>query len=214
MAAFAFEVHLADAPGEAEADEAAVVAPSVVFGVVGVGGDGVRVGRLEEVVDLEVEREVAVEEVGAEAEVDVEIRFITTQQFYLLTEELAVNEHIHFAPQFCIHIESHNVAPNFVLHPFAGTHLHTVPDFSAVDIEPDVHKLARSPSEVHFGTAHAHVACIDGGVHLHNSSEERTIGHIADVVDIASAKVKVAFNPDGTPVGVVSPTRLGFMGVV
>ena len=81
----------------------------------------------------------AVEEVGTEAEVDIEVRFITTQQFYLLTEELAVNEHIHFAPHFCIHIETHNVAPNFVLHPFAGTHLHTVPDLSAVDIEPDVH---------------------------------------------------------------------------
>ena len=79
MAAFAFEVHLADTPGEAEADETAVVAPAVVFSIIRVGGDGVHVGRLEEVVDLEVEREVAVEEVGAEAEVDVEVRFITTQ---------------------------------------------------------------------------------------------------------------------------------------
>ena len=79
MAAFAFEVHFADAPGEAEADEAAVVAPVVVLGVVGVGGDGVRVGGLEEVVDFEVEREVAVAEVGTEAKIDVEIRFITTQ---------------------------------------------------------------------------------------------------------------------------------------
>ena len=43
LAAFAFEVHLAYAPGEAEADEAAVVAPAVVFGVVGVGGDGMRI---------------------------------------------------------------------------------------------------------------------------------------------------------------------------
>ena len=43
LAAFAFEVHLVDAPGEAEADEAAVVAPAVVFGVVGVGGDGMRI---------------------------------------------------------------------------------------------------------------------------------------------------------------------------
>ena len=55
LAAFAFEVHLAYAPSEAEADEATVVAPAVVFGVVGVGGDGVRVGGLEEVVDFEVE---------------------------------------------------------------------------------------------------------------------------------------------------------------
>ena len=43
LAAFVFEVHLADAPGEAEADEARVVAPTVVFGIVGVGGDGVRI---------------------------------------------------------------------------------------------------------------------------------------------------------------------------
>ena len=98
MAAFAFEVHLADAPGEPDADEAAVVAPAIVFGIIGVGGDGVRVGRLEEVVDLEEKREVAVKEVSAESKIDVEVRFITTQQLYLLSEELAVNEHVHFAP--------------------------------------------------------------------------------------------------------------------
>ena len=79
LTAFAFEIHLADAPGEAEADEAAVVAPAVVFGVVGIGGDGVRVGGLEKVVDFEVEREVAVEEVGAESEVDIEVRIGTTE---------------------------------------------------------------------------------------------------------------------------------------
>ena len=98
LAAFAFEVHLADAPGEAEADEAAVVAPAVVFGVVGVGGDGVRVGGLEEVVDLEVEREVAVEEVGTEAEVDVEVRFAATEELNSRTDKLAVDKHVHLAP--------------------------------------------------------------------------------------------------------------------
>ena len=56
LAAFAFEVHFADAPSEAEADVAGVIAPAVVFGVVGVGGNGVRVGGLENVVDFEIER--------------------------------------------------------------------------------------------------------------------------------------------------------------
>ena len=98
LAAFAFEVHFADAPGEAEADEAAVVAPAIVFGVVGVGGDGVRVGRLEKVVDLEVEREMAVEEVGTEAEVDVEVRFAATEELNSRTDKLAVDKHVHLAP--------------------------------------------------------------------------------------------------------------------
>ena len=98
LAAFAFEVHLAYAPGEAEADETAVVAPAVVFGVVGVGGDGVRVGGLEKVVDLEVEREVAVEEVGTEAEVDVEVRFAATEELNSRTDKLAVDKHVHLAP--------------------------------------------------------------------------------------------------------------------
>ena len=98
LAAFVFEVHLADAPGEAEADEARVVAPAVVFGVVGVGGDGVRVGGLEKVVDLEVEREVVVEEVGAEAEIDVEVWLPATEELYLPPDELTVDKHIYLAP--------------------------------------------------------------------------------------------------------------------
>ena len=98
LAAFAFEVHFADAPDEAEADEAAVVAPAVVFGVVGVGGNGVRVGGLEKVVDLEVEREVAVEEVGAEAEIDVEVWLPATEELYLPPDELTVDKHVYLAP--------------------------------------------------------------------------------------------------------------------
>ena len=47
LAALAFEIHLADAPGEAEADITRVVAVAVVVAVVGVDGDGVGVGGLE-----------------------------------------------------------------------------------------------------------------------------------------------------------------------
>ena len=98
LASLAFKVHFADAPGEAEADEATVVAPAVVFGVVGVGGDGVRVGGLEKVVDLEVEREVVVEEVGAESEIDVEVWLPATEELYLPPDELTVDKHVYLAP--------------------------------------------------------------------------------------------------------------------
>ena len=98
LAAFAFEVHFADAPSEAEADEAGVVTPAVVLGVVGVGGDGVRVGGMEKVVDLEVEREVVVEEVGAEAEIDVEVWLPATEELYLPPDELTVDKYVYLAP--------------------------------------------------------------------------------------------------------------------
>ena len=98
LAAFAFEVEFADAPSDTEADETGVVAPAVVFGVVGVGGDGVRVVGLEEVVDLEVEREVAVEEVGAESEVDIEEWLAATEELYLPPDELTVDKHVYLAP--------------------------------------------------------------------------------------------------------------------
>ena len=148
LAAFAFEVHLADAPGEAEADITRVVTVAIVVAVVGVDGDGVGIGGLEEVGDTEVEREVAVEEVGAEAEVNVEVGFRVAEEFYLSAIELAVDKHVHLPPQLGIHIEAYIIAKDLVLHPLAGTHLHTVPDLATVDIEPDVHKLARTPSEV------------------------------------------------------------------
>ena len=134
MAAFAFEVHFADAPGEAEADEAAVVAPAVVFGVVGVGGDGVRVGGLEEVVDFEVEREVAVEEVGADAEVDIEEWLAATEELDLMAYKLTVDKYVHLAPQFGTCVEAHSIGQHFVLNPFAWAHLHTIPALDSTGI--------------------------------------------------------------------------------
>ena len=148
LAAFAFKVHLADAPGEAEADITRVVAVAVVIAVVGVDGDGVGVGRLEEVGDTEVEREVAVEEVGAETAVDVEVGLRVAEELYLSAIELAIDKHVHLAPQLGIYIEAYIIAKDLVLHPFAGAYLHAMPAFSAPCVKAYVHKFARSPCEV------------------------------------------------------------------
>ena len=99
LASLAFKVHFADTPGEAEADITRVVAVAVVVAVVGVDGNGVSVGRLEEVGDAKVKREVAVEEVGAEAEVNVEIWFFAAEEIiYLTAIELTIDKHVHLAP--------------------------------------------------------------------------------------------------------------------
>ena len=148
LATLAFKVHLADAPCKTKADIAAIVVPAIVLCVVGVGRDGMGVGGLEEVGDAEVEREVAVKQVCADAEVDVEVGFPVAEEFYLSSIEIAVDKHIHLAPQFGIHIEAYIIAKDLIFHPLAGAYLHAVPAFAAPCVKAYIHKLVWPPCEV------------------------------------------------------------------
>ncbi len=94
QACLALEFHLAEAEGDAEGEVARVVAGGIAAGEVGVGvGRGTRVG-VEDILDVEVERQVAVHQVGTDAEVGGEEGVVAAEEGDLPGGVVDVAEHL------------------------------------------------------------------------------------------------------------------------
>ena len=97
-AGLALEFHLAEAHGDAEGDVARAVAGGIAAGDVGVGvGRGTRVG-VEDILDVEIERQVTVEQVGTDAEVGGEEGVVAAEEGDLTSGIVDIAEHLQHVP--------------------------------------------------------------------------------------------------------------------
>ena len=106
MAGFAFQLHLTHTPGEAEADKARVVTLAAGGLITGSRGVVAPLRHAEDVADVEVHAQLAVEEVAAHAEVHALVGDTHAVETQTGRAVVGVGKHFEPAPQLGPHIEA------------------------------------------------------------------------------------------------------------
>ena len=147
----AFHLGATYAPGKAEADVAAGEGALAGGGVVGIDALAASADGVEEVVDVEEQRQTTIEQVCAHAAVNSKIRVNLGQQGLCATAINGIGEHLQaieplatiMLPQLRPEVQSQRVAQHIALGPLVGTVLDTVIVIVEVGIETDVHEVGR-----------------------------------------------------------------------
>ena len=162
MRLLAFHLGATNAPGEAEADITAGEGALASGRVVRIDALAASADRVEEVIDVEEQRQTTLEQVCAHTAVNGEVRVNLGQQGLCATAIDSVGEHLQavepFAaimlPKLCPEVQPQRVAEHIALGPLVGTVLNTVVVIDEVGIEVDVALLEirgyRLP-DYHFG---------------------------------------------------------------
>ena len=141
MGLLAFHFGTADAPGESKADVAAGEGTFACGRVIRVNAFAACADGAEKVVDVEEERESAVEEVGACSAVEREVGVDGGEEGLSAAAVGGVGEELQFVPQFCPKVEPQRVTEHFAFLPVSGTILHKVVVIKEIGVETDVHEV-------------------------------------------------------------------------
>lgn len=183
------EFHLAEAESDTHADIAAGEFAVGGAGIVGIDHAGVPGAPVEDVVDVQVDRHAAVEEVGVDTQVYAFVRFVDVEEALGAATVVGIGKKLIVFPQLDPRVEAETIAPHAVLvGGLAGAVDHIQVIVIERGIESDAGKATGAISDVGVEAGSIAIAHVDGLAVMDHTAEEVAIDHVGEralLVDIA-----------------------------
>ena len=218
----AFHLGATYAPGEAEADITAGEGTLAGGGVVRIDALAASADCVEEVVDIEEQRQTTLEQVSAQAAVNGEVRVNLGQQGLCATAIDSVGEHLQaieplaavMLPKLRPEVQPQRVTEHIALGPLVGTVLDTVVIVDEIGIETDVHEVGWSQGGVQPKASVAGSADVERLTEGHDAPKLVAVGHIGECTRLVTHRVVPRAYADAAEVVEVAfPTEFEIVGV-
>ena len=205
LAAGVGQFQFAEAQGEAEGDVAAGVLRGGAGGVVGVDGGGGPLVPVEDVVHVEVERQAALEEVGAHAEVDALAGLVDVEHRPSVAAAVVVarDEDLDLVLHFGPHAAADVPRETFVFDPLAGAHHDAVPAVGEAGVEAYVEEARGAYHGVDAQVEAAAVAGVVGDGYADVAAEEVAPLRVADPAAFVDVGAEGGAGAQGAELGEV-----------
>ena len=222
MGLLAFHLGATYAPGKAETDVAAGEGALAGGGIVRIDALASRADGVEEIVDVEEQRQTTLEQVSAHAAVNGKVRVNLCQQGLCTTAIDSIGEHLQaiepwtiiMLPKLRPEVQPQRVAQHIALGPLVGTVLHTVIVIDEVGIETDVHEVGRPQGGVQTKTSIAGSPNVERLAKSHNAPKLVAIGHIGECARLVTHRVVPRAYADAAEVVEIAfPTEFEIVGV-
>ena len=222
MRLLAFHLGTTNAPGEAKADitagEGALAGGRVVrIDALAASADGV-----EEVIDVEEQRQTTLEQVSAHATIHGEVRVNLGKQVLCATAIDGVGEHLQaikplaaiMLPKFRPEVQPQRVAEHIALGPLVGTVLNTVIVVDEVGIETDIHEVGWPQGGVHSKASVEGSADVERLAEGHDAPELVTVSHIGESASLVTHRVVPRANANAPEVVEIAfPTEFEIVSI-